>query len=154
MLKCRCFEGIVYNVQKLPDFWISQNLHQIIYQTQNSTCQNSFLSYHSLSVFITHISYARIVKREKQVLWMHQSHFKMLLQNSVWYWSNIVHYPFRVFLMSCPICTITAKIRSMSYIVTSVRAKMRTVLSLRSPSTVSNTGLFVPPLDGCNACVI
>jgi len=93
-------------------------------------------------------------KREKQVLRMHQSYFKVLLQNSVWYWSNIVHYPFRLFLMSCPICTVTAKIRSMSYIVTSVRGKMRIVLSLTSPSTVSNTGLFVPPLDGCNACVI
>jgi hypothetical protein len=28
------------------------------------------------------------------------------------------------------------------------------ILSVASPSTVSNTGLCVPPLDGCNACLI
>jgi len=56
--------------------------------------------------------------------------------------------------MSCPICTVTAKIRSMSFIVTSGRWKMRIELSLASPSTVSNTGLFVPPPDRRNASVI
>ena len=85
---------------------------------------------------------------------MHQSYFKVLLQNSVWNCSIVVHYPFRLLLTSCPICIVTAKIRSMSYIVTSGRGKMRIVLSLASPSTVSNTGLFVPPLNGCNAYVI
>jgi len=90
-------------------------------------------------------------KCEKQLLWMLQSYFKVLLQNCVWNCSSAVHYPFRMFLMSCPICTVTAKNSSMSHFVISGRGKMRIVLSLASPSTVSNTGLFVPPLDGCNA---
>ena len=85
-------------------------------------------------------------KREKQVLWMHQPYFKVLMQNSVWNCSIVVHYSFRLLLMSCPICTVTAKIRSMSYIITSGRGNMRIVLSLASSSTVSNTGLFVMPV--------
>jgi hypothetical protein len=44
-----------------------------IYQTHNSTCQNSFLSYHSLSVFITHISCASIVRETWEANFMNTS---------------------------------------------------------------------------------
>jgi len=121
-----------------------------IYQT-NSTCQKSFLSYHSQSVFISHVSCTGTVRETWEASSMNAS---IIFQGVTAKLCVELFHPSWLLLMSCPICTVTAKIRSMSYIVTSGRGKMRIVLSLANPSTVSNTGLFVPPLDGCNACVI
>jgi hypothetical protein len=123
-----------------------------IYQTHHSTYQK----FSELPQSVTVMSGVLVLseKCRKQIIWMYQSHFIVLLQSSVRNCSSVVQYPFRLFLMSCPICTVTAKNRSMSHNVMSEKGKMRTVLSLTSPSTVSGTGLFVPPLDGCNSCEI
>ena len=155
MPKCLCFVGTVYNVWKLPDLnftipspkTFTKHTIQHVKIVFWGTTVRQFLSVMSVVLILPE-------KREKQVLWMHQSYFKVLLQNSEWNCSSVVHYSFGLLLLSWPICIVTAKIRSMSYLVTSGRGKMRIVLPLASPSTVSNTGLFVTPLDRCNACVI
>ena len=107
------------------------------------------------SVFISHISCTSIVRETWEASSLNASIiFQGVTANLYVERSSAVHYPFRLYLMSCPICTVTAQNSSMPHFVISGRGKMRIVLSLASPSTVSNTGLFVPPLNGCNTCVI
>jgi len=122
-----------------------------IYQTHNSICQNSFLNYHSLSVFISHISCTSIVTEMSEATSMNVS---IIFQGVTTKLCVELFQRSPLPLQTVPYvmshCTVTAN-SSMSHFVISGRGKMRIVLSL---ATVSNTGLFVPPLDGCNACVI